>query len=126
MPLPWRQQQLQTYGPHVWHALCHFWRLSTEQQCLLWKALKQSETPAVADWRLRLLLYDESKVYKHQAREVIHHLASPRIVIDAIEWLYDESLLSRQTASTLQDCILQATDKFGNWTDYKHTEISKS
>jgi hypothetical protein len=92
--------------------------MSPKEAGLVWHAMERSATPAVTRWRLQLLLYDETKVQRHQVEAIVQRLASPRIVVDTIERLCTEGLLSRELANTLQGRILALIDKDGAYLAY--------
>jgi hypothetical protein len=104
--------------PVVWHGLCRFLDVTSAEEALMWHAMQRSTTPAVASWRLQLLLYDETKVQRHQVEAIVQRLASPRIVVDTLERLCTEGLLSRELANTLQSRILDLVDKEGAYLAY--------
>jgi len=100
--------------PKVFENFCLvYWGVSTSLMHTLWGAFRLAESPAARTLRHVWLLYDS--VNGMSPTGLVHRTCSPKRVVEAIEGLVDEALLSRSTATEAEEIILSHVQADGTW-----------
>jgi hypothetical protein len=104
--------------PHLWRTFATFFGLSEAARAQWWTALNQAQTPKPVAWVRQLLFYDARPSWNHAPdaeQAYILRSMAPTVVVDALEALVEEGLLSRQRGSALQDAVLTCVNRDGQW-----------
>ena len=104
--------------PPLWLSLAQFWGLSTRQSRLAWAALYRARWSAASAWRVTLVHFEGQAPALRSHERVWHFLAvnvQPETVLDVIEALISERLLSRQEGTAIEECILAHVGTGGDW-----------
>jgi hypothetical protein len=97
----------------VFRAFAQYWDLPGALAQQWWRALSLAEHGRPLSWRQALLLYGPAPT--GDSRHLIHSASAPQKVMDVLEDLVEEGLLSRQTASQIQERVLRQVSRDGRW-----------
>jgi hypothetical protein len=105
-----------TPEPLLWRTFCTYFGLHETARQQWWAALNQAHTPTPVAWVRQLLFYDARPSWNHAPEaEQAYILRSmpPALVVDVLESLVAEGLLSRQRGTALQEAVLACVN--GQW-----------
>jgi hypothetical protein len=109
--------------PPAYTFLCEFCDLTRTQQHQLWHALTRATWTIPVGWRQHLWLYEDTALTPMKI--FVHEVCAPAHIIEVIEVLERERLLTHVIANGLEECVLNATDKHGRWCDHKSLKPGK-
>jgi hypothetical protein len=104
--------------PPLWQVLAQFWGLSERQTRQSWSALYRARLRPSSTWRLTLCHFEGQHPTLRSPERVWHFLATnvqPQAVVDVIEALISEGLLSRGEGGQIEEAILGCVGREGDW-----------
>jgi hypothetical protein len=78
-----------------------------------WAALASSEWTVPCTWRQQILLFDASGL--GDLDHFLHQVCGPQNLVAVLEALTQERRLSREHATTIEECLLARADHTGAW-----------
>jgi hypothetical protein len=90
-----------------------YWQLSPSLTRTLWQAFRQATSPTARTLRHVWLLYDS--VDRIDPHALIHVTCSPKKIIEALEALVEETLLTRSQATEAEEAMLSHVQADGTW-----------
>ena len=105
--------------PKTYQLLCAFWGFSQSQERLLWSVLARTSGVAATAFRQHLLFYNEHRSTLPDAQHMLHQVCRPAHVLQVLELLWEEGLLSRRQTTQMEELVLTAVDRAGPWCDHQ-------
>jgi hypothetical protein len=100
------------FGPPVIQAFMVTWGLREHEQTALWRALCAAQWSQAAAWREACLAFHPEG---QDARRFVDEACSPHTLVQVVELLVQEGVLTRQAASAIEGRLLAQTDARGAW-----------
>jgi hypothetical protein len=105
-------------SPTLWQTLTRYFGLHASAATQWWEALQQAKSPKAHTWLEQMLFYDARPTWNQapeaQQRFIVHSMP-PVQVVEAIESLVDEGLLTRTRGTALQEAVLECVSSTGQW-----------
>jgi hypothetical protein len=104
--------------PRLWYTLRRFFVLSSAQTACWWTALQHATRAPAQRWFRQLLFYDARPSWNQDPEAIERYIlrAMPASdIVEAIEALVEEGLLTRPEATGLEERVLQHVDAHGAW-----------
>jgi hypothetical protein len=109
--------------PPLWLTLCQLWRLEPGEASRCWRALYQARWSVSASLRQVMVHFEAQDAMTRLTGVdafVRHHLP-PEVVLEALEALAGEALLSPRDRVRIEEKVLAQVGSDGQW-QYPHTE----
>ena len=100
------------YGPPLLTALLESWGCQGGERLALWRALCDARWSLAAQWREALIHFTPER---QDARLFVEADCHPAALVAVLEGLVHEGVLPRQTASRIEERLLQQVSKEGAW-----------
>jgi hypothetical protein len=104
--------------PSLFVALCAGWEFSPTHKDTLWDAARTSTSPKVQSWRQQILFENGGPLWPPG---YLPPSCTPAAVVYVIELLVEEAVLTRGAAAAMEDLLLAAVDRQGQWQEPRET-----
>jgi hypothetical protein len=104
-------------APPLWATLCQLWHLDAGETARLWRAVYLAKWTVSAGLRQRLVLFEGQETHQRLqgVDTMVRHALTPAAIIDAVEALRAEGLLSPKDRIVITHKILTMVDASGQW-----------
>jgi hypothetical protein len=102
----------------LWLTLAQFWGLSERHTRQVWAALYRAKWARAAGWRQTLAHFEGQRPSLRSPERVwdfVYRNVMPETIIEVVEGLVQERLLTRAEGTQLEEHILACVGRDGDW-----------
>jgi hypothetical protein len=102
--------------PQVWGLLAAYFELEAPLSRAWWGALERARWSEARELRQTLAFFDTQEAAGVDViLRFFQHRVTPQAIVDVLEALVGERLLSRQKATLLEEAVLRRVTRGGQW-----------